>query len=169
MKCVLHPVTASEDIEYSVHSCPKPYTEELRAIFPGVDVSQLLIIPTNQRARLDLAGVGADIEDEKNRLLDEFLKFSRTLEATLAAEGHWADYMDPCSGLPMVHRETQVVYSEVDSMEYLLGYKTANAGCCKVLLHPRWGSGVYPSTFFTTAPLDVVVSTLNGQLQREFN
>ena len=41
-------------------------------------------------------------------------------------------------------------------MVTLLGYKTANAGCCSVLLHPRWGSSVYPASFFAKAPLDKV-------------
>jgi hypothetical protein len=29
-------------------------------------------------------------------------------------------------------REGQVVYSEVDALSTLLGFATANAGCCKV-------------------------------------
>jgi vitamin B12 transporter len=31
---------------------------------------------------------------------------------------------------------------------------TANAGCCKVALHPRWGSSVYPASLFTKAPAE---------------
>lgn len=37
-----------------------------------------------------------------------------------------------------------------------------NAGCCKVLLHPQWGSAVYPATLFTTAPVAIVVQKLNS-------
>lgn len=36
-----------------------------------------------------------------------------------------------------------------------------NAGCCKVLLHPQWGSAVYPATLFTTAPSSRVLKLLN--------
>jgi hypothetical protein len=36
-----------------------------------------------------------------------------------------------------------------------------NAGCCKVLLHPLWGSAVYPATLFTTAPKDTVTEILD--------
>ena len=31
--------------------------------------------------------------------------------------GYWADYVDPCSGLPMLTRDCNKVYSEVDGME----------------------------------------------------
>lgn len=34
----------------------------------------------------------------------------------------------------MIHREYQNVYSEVDALSTLLGYKTSNAGCCKARL-----------------------------------
>ena len=53
----------------------------------------------------------------------------------------------------MVHRNSQAIYDEVNALALLRSYKTANAGCCKVVLHPKWGSFIYPATFFTTAPL----------------
>ena len=32
----------------------------------------------------------------------------------------------------MIHTENNVVYPEVEGLSVLMGYKTANAGCCKV-------------------------------------
>ena len=32
----------------------------------------------------------------------------------------------------MIHQEGNNVYGEVEALSVLLGYKTANAGCCKV-------------------------------------
>mmetsp|Transcript_6089 Transcript_6089/g.9262 ORF Transcript_6089/g.9262 Transcript_6089/m.9262 type:complete len:97 (-) Transcript_6089:81-371(-) len=75
--------------------------------------------------------------------------------------GHWADYIDPCSGLPMLTLHCNKVYSEVDGMECLLNYKAHNAGFCKILLHPRWGSAVYPATIFARAPPQVVIDLLS--------
>ncbi len=37
----------------------------------------------------------------------------------------------PSRALQMIHREYHNVYSEVDALSTLLGYKTSNAGCCK--------------------------------------
>ena len=34
--------------------------------------------------------------------------------------------------LQMVHKESTVPYGEVEGFSTLLGYKTSNAGCCKV-------------------------------------
>ena len=110
----------------------------------------------------------------------QFVDFAKSVCAVLAGRGYWADYIDPCSGLPvstlqlprarkavrerpcmavtnfaaqlaapdqqrlmapsralqMIHREYQNVYSEVDALSTLLGYKTSNAGCCKVRALP---------------------------------
>jgi hypothetical protein len=43
------------------------------------------------------------------------------------------------------------VYPDVVGAQMLLRYDTVDAGCCRVLLHPRWQSRCYPSTLFTTA------------------
>lgn len=52
---------------------------------------------------------------------------------------------------------TTQVYSEVDSMECLLNYKAFNAGFCKILTHPKWGSSVYPATIFCHAPSHIIM------------
>jgi len=45
-------------------------------------------------------------------------------------------------------------------LQLLLKYRTSSAGPCKVLLHPRWGSHVYPATLFAIAPLPLLVQAL---------
>ena len=46
---MLVPVTTSVwGMEYSVHACPKKHKAEAEAMFPGLDVSDLLVIPTCQ-------------------------------------------------------------------------------------------------------------------------
>jgi len=103
----------------------------------------------------------------------------------------------------MIHREYHNVYSEVDALSTLLGYKTSNAGCCKarqhldeflykgackscwwrvgnpcgcnaattskptalpspvqVLLHPEWGTSVYPASLFAKAPPETLQAAI---------
>ena len=60
----------------------------------------------------------------------------------------------------MVHKESAGVYGEVDALVTLLGYATANAGCCKVALHPKWGSAFYPASVLMVAPLEVAAKAL---------
>ena len=61
----------------------------------------------------------------------------------------------------MITADCNKVYSEVDGMECLLNYKSYNAGFCKILTHPKWGSSVYPATIFAHAPRKVVIQLLN--------
>jgi len=134
------------------------------SVFPGVDTARMLLIPTCQRADMDLVARGERVEDEKDRLLERFVAWAAALVAELAAAGgHWSDYADPCSGLPMVHMDNStIVYGEVEALSVLLGYRTADAGGCKIVLHPRWGGAVYPATVFTQAPVEVVLAAVRA-------
>lgn len=170
-----------DPIECSVHTLPKPLMREFRHVF-GEKYQQdmmdsdtnmrdddddggleLLAIPTNQQARQDLVSVGDEVEYEKDRLLNVFLEFGQELCERIRAMGYWADYIDPCSGLPMITRDCNKVYSEVDGMECLLNYRAYNAGFCKVLTHPKWGTSVYPATIFCYAPREPII-----QLVKEY-
>ncbi len=62
--------------------------------------------------------IGDSVEAEKDALLLRFFAFARHACATLAAAGHWADYIDPCSGLPV---------RRVDRLQRLLRYHTVRA------------------------------------------
>jgi hypothetical protein len=50
---MLMPVTTTVwGMEYSVHECPKRHKKEAEAMFPGLNVDGLLIIPTCQVTRV---------------------------------------------------------------------------------------------------------------------
>jgi hypothetical protein len=34
----------------------------------------------------------------------QFVEFAKATCSKLEDQGYWADYIDPCSGLPMIHR-----------------------------------------------------------------
>ena len=93
-------------------------------------------------------------------LPEKFIEFGSSICQTLRSRGYWADYIDPCSGLPMMTKDCNKVYSEVDGMECLLQYRAHNAGFCKVLTHPRWGSAVYPATIFAYGNRDQVIKVI---------
>lgn len=147
-------------MEYSVHEVPRAHRDEVKSVFPGTDLTGLLIIPTCQHSRCDLISVGPDVDNEKDFLLERFMEWAKRVCGRLIAQGHWADYVDPCSGLPMMTKVNAGVYSEVGGLVSLLGYAFQNAGCCKVLLHPRWGSSVYPASMFTKAPLRAIQAAI---------
>lgn len=148
----------TNELEISVHNCSKMMMREVHHIFPHLKRSHesVLAIPTIQKSRLDIVRMGVEIEEEKDRCLEKFMEFAERFIGLLRDEGHWADFIDPCSGLPMKTPDSNQSYSEVAGFEHFLSFQTQNAGCCKVLLHPRWGSACYPATIFTTAPYEAV-------------
>jgi hypothetical protein len=54
----------------SFAACPRQYKSDLEAIFPSVQIKDLLIIPTCQNSEVDLVRTGEIIEQEKDRLLE---------------------------------------------------------------------------------------------------
>jgi len=172
---------SGDGIECSVHTLPKPLLREFRHVFQDAYLKsperaemsyansanlnqqlEMIAIPTNQKAREDLVAIGDHIEQEKDRLLNVFIALGRDLCARIRSKGYWADFIDPCSGLPMLTQDCNKVYSEVDGMECLLNYKSYNAGFCKILTHPAWGSAVYPATIFTYCPINVAIDVVNS-------
>ncbi len=179
---VLPPRQLTNGIELSIHTCTRSMVREVRYIFPHLKIKkqqqpeepqpqddnpeehdEVLIVPTIQKSRIDTVRFGAEVEEEKDRCLEFFADFARPLCEALRAQGHWADYIDPCSGLPVLTPDCTRPYSEVAGFEHLLRYKTQNAGCCKILMHPRWGSSCYPATIFTTAPVGVLQAAIQRQ------
>eukprot|EP00884_Botryococcus_braunii_P018057 jgi/Botrbrau1/4935/Bobra.0122s0017.1 len=88
--------------------CPHAHQGEVAAIFPGVDPKGMLVVPTCQHAKVDLVRVGDAVEGEKDRLLERFVEWAKAVTGSLISRGHWADYIDPASGLPMVDRSGMV-------------------------------------------------------------
>jgi len=78
----------------------------------------------------------------------QFTEFASAACKLLAEQGVWADFIDPCSGMPMVHRDSPSPYDEVGAFANVLGYKISSAGPCKILLHPKFGSSIYPASMF---------------------
>jgi hypothetical protein len=157
-------------MEVSAHTMPKPLQREFSHVFDrqvsfdGFEErgAEVLAILTNQHALEDLISIGDSVEEEKDRLLNAFMEFARPFCQNVIDAGFWADYIDPCSGLPMLTENCNKVYSEVDGMECCLGYKSYNAGFCKILMHPKWQSAVYPASIFVCAPRRFVLELLQS-------
>ncbi|KAI7822328.1 hypothetical protein BC939DRAFT_503836 [Gamsiella multidivaricata] len=97
----------------------------------------------------------------------QFIRWSTALHDRLEKLGYWSDMTDPASGFPSFSERGRDVYPDVEGCQLLLRYDFQNAGCCKVLLHPNWGSKIYPATFFTTSPLDILLQVVE-QVEQEY-
>jgi len=66
-------INCGGEIELSIHSCSKLFGLEIKHVFQSVNADKLLIIPTMQKANVDLASIGVDVEMEKDRLLENVM------------------------------------------------------------------------------------------------
>ncbi|KNE60942.1 hypothetical protein AMAG_06704 [Allomyces macrogynus ATCC 38327] len=157
-------------LEVSVHAVGRRFARELVGVFPDMpayteslhDDSEptLLVIPVVQPTAHDLVEFGRDVDAERDVMLERFVGFAHGLAERIEEGGWWADMTDPASGYPIRTRPGPRLYPDVPGIQTLLRYDAMNVGCCSVLLHPRWGSHMYPATFFAVAPARVVLDAL---------
>ena len=156
-------VAESLGFEVSVHSLPRIVLREVEQVLPSVQ-GNIIAVLTAQKSKYGLVEWGDEVAKEKDELLERFVVWCKVMMKELEADGHWADYIDPCSGLP-ANSDGNKIYGEVDGFQTMLGYRTQNANCCKILLHPEWGAAVYPATLFTTAPAEAVMKIVSQQIE----
>ena len=79
--------------------------------------------------------MGETVESEKDALLERFFAFARHVCAALRNQGHWADYIDPCSGLPV---RFAAVCAAATHMRSALraSSRSAQPGHCLVIMSP---------------------------------
>ncbi|RIA92502.1 hypothetical protein C1645_765004 [Glomus cerebriforme] len=139
-------------LEFSIHLASSRFARELKNVFPQVEhIEKCLVVPTFLKCVHDLVGIGPIIDNEKDEKLEDFVGWGKEICQKLKDRGYWADLTDPCSGYPFFSERGPSTYPDVQGAIELLKYDIHNAGCCHILLHPKWGSKVYPGTLFTTA------------------
>jgi hypothetical protein len=159
-------------IEVSVHQCPRKMRQDVAVVLrsareetlkaTGVDIlKSLLIVPTCQQAQVNLVNYGAEEAAQKDMLLERFAAWASATCDALSEQGFWADFCDPASGLPM-RSKGNAIYPEVQGLTMLRNYPILNVGACKLVLHPTWGSAVYPATLFTNAPPAVLLDVMGA-------
>lgn len=67
---VLAPRMGPNSIEIAAHAPGKAFRSEIVRVFPLIDADAVIVVTTMQRGRVDLAGASADVEAEKDRLLE---------------------------------------------------------------------------------------------------
>lgn len=148
-------------LQYSVHTAPKGLLRECLTVFPHLKRdSRLMCIPTFQKADDDMTDWTPKAAFEKDRLLNSFYEWSKLLCDFIRATGEWADYIDPCSGYPVIGDRGPSIYSEVNGMQSLLKYRLQSVGGCGLITHPKWATRCYPASIFTTAPMNVITNAI---------
>lgn len=113
------------------------------------------IILVLQKSQFPLANSSQEIEQEKDYLRSRFLRFGCHLVFKLIDAQYQGDLFDPRNGYPLISRCGEITLSDTTIVRDLLGFKVIKQKC-SLLVHPQWGTAIYPSTIVTSAPLEVI-------------
>ncbi|KAJ0061105.1 hypothetical protein NL108_007833 [Boleophthalmus pectinirostris] len=143
----------SVSVECAVQPCPQRLITDVRLMFPEAPPAvAVTVVTVAQRSVLDMTRWDARVEQERDELLSRFITGAKQICTELHREGHWADFIDPSSGLPFYGPYTNLTLFETDERYSALGFRVEDLGCCRVLRHPLWGTNVFVGTIFTAAP-----------------
>ncbi|XP_061580000.1 metabolism of cobalamin associated Db [Cololabis saira] len=155
------PFFNSLSVECVVQSCPELLQKDFQSMFPDAPSSGMMVVTVTQRTQNDMTSWSAEVEQEREALLDKFVHGAEEICQSLQREGFWADFIDPSSGLAFFGTYTNNTLFETDERYRQLGFSIEDLGCCRVIRHPLWGCHVFVGAIFTNAPS----STLNEKLQ----
>lgn len=166
-------------VQISVHS-PTAYINANRErIFPDwKNQSKIWIIVVLQQSLYSLIKSSPAVELEKQRLRKSFIKFGLELAFTLEdttppqleigkqepekcePEKYRTDIIDPRTGYPILSRPGEISHDDTATVKALLNYPIIY-NRCRVLVHPEWGTAVYPSIMISTAPPQKIMAAIS--------
>jgi len=143
-------------MQYSAHAPSQFLCTHMDKLLPiwSRPISSVLVVL--QPCSCSLLERTSAAEKQKQQLRQSFLQFGFEVAAKLNYLGHLVEVFDPRTGLPLLSAAGQLRLDDVAIVRSCLGYPTVDSFGCSVILHPDWGSSVYPSTLLSSAPPEVV-------------
>ena len=150
-------------MEYHIFTISGALKREILSIFQNLSSSlEINLVIFIQDTETNLFNDCSN--EEKDICLLNFFHIAEKLFNSLT--DYWSDYIDPSSGLSM-KTDTQNFYSDIDGCSRLMKLDYTNFGGCMMMLHPKYGASFYPSTFITTAPVNIIQNQLEIILRAE--
>jgi hypothetical protein len=143
-------------IQISIHS-PSQYicTNRERILPDWKKALSLWVVIVLQQARYELNESTPEVETEKQRLREKFMRFGCDVAFNLRDRGYLTDLIDPRTGYPLLSRPGKIPHDDTAVVKALLHYPVIRNQCC-VLVHPDWGMAVYPGILISEAPPFVI-------------
>ena len=157
--CPIHLVgKTGQAVEISIHT-PSPYIcANCEQILPDWKQQQFLwVVVVLQQSKYSLEEMTTETEIEKEKLREKFMRFGCDLAFNLRDRGYLTDLIDPRTGYPLLSHSGLVPHDDTAVAQALLKYPTIE-NKCHVLVHPQWGTAVYPSVMLSEAPPDIIES-----------
>lgn len=153
---VNQPIPEVFNLECRVQACPKLLQKDMSRLLPSWSSSKkpISVITISQRTENDMSGWCAEMEDEREIIMEQFVNTALEVCNKLKESGYQADFIDPSSGRPYLGEYTTDTFFETDERYRHLGFTIEDLGCCKVLTHRIFGSHVFVGALFTTAPIN---------------
>ncbi|KAM8855264.1 metabolism of cobalamin associated Db [Spinachia spinachia] len=142
----------SSSLECAVQCCPEPLKKDFQSMFPDAPSTGMMVVTVTQKTRNDMTSWCAEVEQEREQMLDKFCDGAQEICHALQREGFWADFIEPSSGLAFFGSYTNNTLFETDDRYRHLGFQIEDLGCCRVIRHSLWGTHVFVGTIFTSAP-----------------
>lgn len=153
----------SARVECAIQTCPELLRRDFESLFPEMSNSKLMILTVTQKTQNDMTVWSEEVETEREMLLEKFISGAKEICYALRAEGYWADFIDPSSGLAFFGPYTNNTLFETDERYRHLGFSVDDLGCCKVIRHSLWGTHVFVGSIFTNATPDShIMKKLSG-------
>ncbi len=153
----------------SVHH-PSPFiVQNLERVLPDWNVPVLWVVIVLQQSRYELVERTPEVEREKERLREKFMRFGfdvvfnlrDSFQDSSASSNFLSNLIDPRTGYPLLSRPGEIPHDDTAVVKALLGFRVIR-NQCRVLEHPTWGKAVYPSTLLTSAPPKVIKPVLKS-------
>ena len=146
------------DLQYSIHQ-PSSFINHHRGdLLPDWNVSVESVMVILQPCSVALNDITPVTEQQKQQLRRRFLYWAKKLIAELKKEGYAADGFDPRTGHPHYSRSGALTLDDVAVVQSVLGYPLVPSGECRLVEHPIWGCGVFPSVVVSSAPPSVLAN-----------
>ncbi|MBF2062996.1 MAG: methylmalonic aciduria and homocystinuria type D protein [Calothrix sp. C42_A2020_038] len=144
--------TRGYSLQISIHS-PSQYIRTNRdRIFPDwKNQTSMWVVIVLAQARCEMLDTGVLVETEKQILREQFIRYGFDVAFNLRDKGYLTDLIDPRTGYPLLSRPGQFPHDDTAVVKALLGYPIIK-NKCRVVLHPNWGTSVYPGILISEAP-----------------
>jgi hypothetical protein len=149
-------------IEVSIHNPSQYICSHCEQILPDWKQQQFLwVVVVLQQAKYPLTEVTTEVAKEKERLREKFMRFGCDVAFNLRDRGYVTDLIDPRTGYPLLSRPGMIPHDDTAVAKALLDYPVIN-NKCRVLVHPEWGTAVYPSVLLSEAPREIIKQVINA-------
>ncbi|MEO0948377.1 MAG: methylmalonic aciduria and homocystinuria type D protein [Cyanobacteria bacterium J06641_5] len=125
--------------------------QHLPHLVPAWSLDEVWAIVLLQQATVPLEDITPTTAAEKQRLRREFISFGFALAFTLQTQGFATEVFDPRSAFPLLSPPGELRHNDVRAAANLPAMQI-QPGVCPLLVHPIWGTAVYPATILTAAP-----------------